>query len=111
LSRADILWTRGVLQMQTSALFGANDLVFFEIYGVSALHTDKWEGESIFCDFVRTSFMDGPLRKFLEKQLLDCLLYSLNFHICRIFLYVDVSFSMLLNFLEWQNTLSKNIIL
>jgi len=47
---------------------------FFEIYGVSALRTDKGgrgveqvrtfadKGErgSIFTDFVRTSFMDGP---------------------------------------------------
>jgi len=52
------------------ALFGAKKLRFFEIYGVSTRtkgrrgldqcghFSDK--GESIFSDFVRTSFMDGP---------------------------------------------------
>jgi len=34
LSSADILWTRGVLQMWTSTLFGTKR--FFEIYGMSA---------------------------------------------------------------------------
>jgi len=35
LSSADILWTRGVLQMRMSALFGEN-IGFFKIYGVFA---------------------------------------------------------------------------
>jgi len=43
--------------MRTSALFGKN-LGFFEIYGVST--QTRGEGESIFRDFVHTSFMDGP---------------------------------------------------
>jgi len=40
---------------------------FFESYGVSALTRGfepvrtRWGKGSIFCDFVRTSFMDGPL--------------------------------------------------
>jgi len=29
--------------------------------------SDKEEGESIFCDFVRTCFMDGPVGVFLQK--------------------------------------------
>jgi len=33
---ADILRTRGVLQMRTSTLFGAKNFVLFENYGVSA---------------------------------------------------------------------------
>jgi len=47
----------GVLQMRTSALFGAKTFEFFKIYGVSS-----WtRGEGVnFGDFVRTSFMDGP---------------------------------------------------
>jgi len=42
--------------MRTSALFGAKNLGFFEIYGVYA--RTRREGESIFHDFVRTSLMD-----------------------------------------------------
>jgi len=49
---------RVVLQMRTFALFGAKNFGFFEIYGVSARTRGKG---SIFRDFVRTSFMDGPL--------------------------------------------------
>jgi len=56
--------------MRTSALFATKNFKFFKIYGVSAqtmgrglrqcVHfADKGEG-SIFRDFVRTSFMDGP---------------------------------------------------
>jgi len=54
--------------MRTSANFGTKNSRFFEIYGMSA----RTEGEeiepvrtffgqrwSIFCDFVRTSFMDS----------------------------------------------------
>jgi len=44
--------------MRTFALFGAKNIGFFGIYVVSALRTDKRE-ESIFRDFVWTSFMDG----------------------------------------------------
>jgi len=55
--------------MQTSVLFGAKNFGFFEIYGVSPRtrgrrglsQSDKGEG-SFFRDFVRTSFMDGPLQ-------------------------------------------------
>jgi len=36
LSSADILRTREILQMRTSALSGAINIRFFEIYGVSA---------------------------------------------------------------------------
>jgi len=55
----------GVLQMRTSALFGAKNFGCFEIYGVSVgggglrqcgHFSDKVRG-SIFRDFVRTSFM------------------------------------------------------
>jgi len=59
----DILRTRGVLQMRTSALFGAKNFGFFKIYGVSARTGGKGvepvrtrEGP-IFRDFVRTSFI------------------------------------------------------
>jgi len=56
---------------EESALFGAKNLGFFEIYGVSAgqkregrlslcgQFSDKRGKASIFRDFVRTSFMDG----------------------------------------------------
>jgi len=60
--------------MRTFALIGAKNFGFFEIYGMFAIRTDKGGGglsqcghfadkgdkESIFRDFVRTSFMDGP---------------------------------------------------
>jgi len=55
--------------MRTSSLFGAKNFGFFETYGVSAwtrgvepVRTFFLQGErgSIFRDFVRTSFMDGP---------------------------------------------------
>jgi len=42
--------------MRTSALFGAKNFGFFKLYDVSARTR-----ESIFRDFVRTSFIDGPL--------------------------------------------------
>jgi len=68
LSSADILRTReeGVLQMRTSALFGAKTFEFFEIYGVSARIRGRGfvqcgQGVSIFRDFVRMSFMDGNI--------------------------------------------------
>jgi len=63
----------GVLQVRMTALFGAKNFRFFEIYGVSARIGGKGvepvrtfcgqeeRGGSIFCDFVRTSFMYGPL--------------------------------------------------
>jgi len=68
--------------MRTFALFGAKNFRFFEINGVSArtrggrvepvrtfygegggevASADKRGGGTIFRDFVRTSFMDGPL--------------------------------------------------
>jgi len=71
LSTADNFWTRGVLQMRTSALFGAKKFRFFEIYAVSA----RTRGERVvpvrkFCRqgeegqffsiLCWTSFMDGP---------------------------------------------------
>jgi len=55
--------------MRTSALFGAKNFGFFEIYGVSSrirevepVRTFCGQGRrgSIFCDFVRMSFMDAP---------------------------------------------------
>jgi len=62
----------GVLQMWTSALFDAKKLwIFRNLWfvrtrwkGLSQCRqfADKGEG-SIFCNFVRTSFMDGPLWK------------------------------------------------
>jgi len=62
---------RGVPQIRTSELFGAKNIGFFKIYSVSArtrrvapaVRTFCEQGgrESIFRDFVRTSFMDGPL--------------------------------------------------
>jgi len=50
---------KGVLQVRTSALFGAKNLVFFEIYGVSArtrglIQCAQGREGSIFRDFVRT---------------------------------------------------------
>jgi len=59
----------GGLHMRTSALFGAKFFEFFEIYVVSARTrgvepVQTFCGErgrrSIFRDFVRTSFKDGP---------------------------------------------------
>jgi len=69
---------KGVLLIRTSVHFVAKNFEFFEIYGVSA--RTRGEGVepvrtffgqrrkgSIFCDFVRTSFMIGPLcRIFFE---------------------------------------------
>jgi len=56
--------------MQTSALFGAKNFGCFEIYGMSVQtrglsqcgHFAHREEGSIFRDFVRMSFMDGPLQ-------------------------------------------------
>jgi len=68
---------KGVLQMRTSALFGAKKSGFFEIYGVSARTREveplriffKQRGmESIFHDFVRTSFMDGSKTNILQAE-------------------------------------------
>jgi len=61
---------KGVLQMRMFALFGTKNFGLFEIYGVSAqsrgvepVQTFCGQGErgSIFRDFVRVSFTDGPL--------------------------------------------------
>jgi len=62
--------------MQTSALFGAKNFGFFEIYGVftwtrglsqDGHFADKREG-SVFRDFVRTSFMDGRIPQIVTRQ-------------------------------------------
>jgi len=60
-----------------SALFGAKNARFFEIYGrfartrvegVEPVLTVFGKGEgSIFCDFVRTSFMDDPYINLHDK--------------------------------------------
>jgi len=58
--------------MRTSALFGAKNFGFFEIFGVSArtrregvelvqTFCGHGGGGSIFRDFLQSSFMDGPL--------------------------------------------------
>jgi len=54
--------------MRTSAIFDAKNYEFFKIYDLSArtreiepVRTFCGQGESIFCDFVRTSFMEGSL--------------------------------------------------
>jgi len=59
--------------MLTSALLGAKSFEFFEIYGVRkdkrgegevepvrTFFGQEGEGMTNFCNFVRTSFMDGP---------------------------------------------------
>jgi len=55
--------------MQMSTLFGTKNFGFFKIYGVSAWTTGvepvrifcgQGGRESIFYNFVQTSFMDGP---------------------------------------------------
>jgi len=62
----------GVLQVRMSALFGAKNFRYFEIYCVSArtrgeevdpmpIFCRQGEKGSIFRDFVRTSFMYGLL--------------------------------------------------
>jgi len=69
LSSAD----KGVLQMRTSALFGAKN--FFEIYGVSArtkvrgIEPVQTRGEGVnFCNFVRTCFIGGPLLQSVKRE-------------------------------------------
>jgi len=69
-SSANILQIKGegVLQMWTSALFGAKHIEFFEIFvmsaqtgGLSQYGIFRTRGKRVnFCDFVRTFFMDGP---------------------------------------------------
>jgi len=62
---ADIFRTRVVLQMQISALFGAEHFIFFKIYGVFArtrgrvelVRTFFGQSGSLFCNFVRMSFI------------------------------------------------------
>jgi len=66
LCSADILRTRGKGSSLDADVrtFWCKNLEYFEIYGVSArtrgVSAEKEEGGSIFRDFVRTSFMDGP---------------------------------------------------
>jgi len=51
--------------MQTSALFYAKNFGFFKQKGVGPVRTSFGQrGSSIFRDFVRISFMDGPLFQF-----------------------------------------------
>jgi len=50
---------KGILQMRTSVLFGTKNFRFFVIYLVSA----RTRG----VNFVRTSFMDGPLILLIVK--------------------------------------------
>jgi len=58
--------------MWTSALFDAKNFGFFKIYGMSARKREEGgsasadffgQGGPIFFDFMRTSFVDGPLWK------------------------------------------------
>jgi len=64
--------------MRTSANFDAKNFGFFEIYGASARTRGRgsasvdifWTRGLIFCDFVRTSFMDGPLSEKIVCRLL-----------------------------------------
>jgi len=71
LSNADIFRTRGVLPIRASALFGAKNTEFFEIYGVSAWtrgrglnqcghFSDKGEGVN-FSRFCADVFYGRPL--------------------------------------------------
>jgi len=49
--------------MRTSALFGAYNFGFFELYGVSARTVCGQKGRGVkFCNVVRTPFMNGPLQ-------------------------------------------------
>jgi len=50
--------------MQASVFFGTKTFRFFKIYGVSSRIRRE---ESIFHNFVRTSFMDGLLRDFVRR--------------------------------------------
>jgi len=68
-SNADIFRIRGVPQMRTSALFAEkiSDFSNFMVCphelwgrGFEPMRTFYGQGWSIFCDFVRTSFMDVP---------------------------------------------------
>jgi len=70
------VWTfcvEGIIRMLTSALFGSKNLGFFEIYSVSVRTRKEGDFEAVwtrrrsqfFCDFVRTSFMDGLKQKFV----------------------------------------------
>jgi len=45
--------------MRTSALFGAKNFEFFEIYAMFA--RTKEEGDQFFAILLRTSFINGPL--------------------------------------------------
>jgi len=72
LSSADIFRTSGVLQMRTSALFGAKTLDFLKIFILSARTREvepvqtffgKGGKGSIFRNFMQTSFMDSSLQK------------------------------------------------
>jgi len=78
LSNADILRTRDVLHMRTSAAFGEKTLQIFR--NLWCVHMEKGGCRasaeifrtigrgSIFPDIVRTSFMDGPLRSIWKYE-------------------------------------------
>jgi len=60
--------------MRTFALFGVKIFRFFKIYGASArtreVEPERTRGRKrglIFQHFVRTSFMDGPIRKNVQS--------------------------------------------
>jgi len=72
--------------VRTSALFSTKNVGCFEIYGVSAriregkggiepVRAFCGKGGSIFRDFVRTSFMDGPLSFICTKFSYESLLF------------------------------------
>jgi len=82
--------------MRASALFCAKNTGFFKIYGVSTRtrgeglsqcghFADKGRGGSIFGDFVRTYFMDGPLPywKAIKKYRKSKMAYYRRFDYCK----------------------------
>jgi len=85
--------------MRTSALFGAKNFGFFEIYDVSArtrkegIEPMRTRGRSIFRDFVQMSFMDGPLTKDPFAAFPSCLI--MLFVMCSTFACCFIVFSYL----------------
>jgi len=60
--------------MRTIAIFGARPWIFRNLW---CIRTDKGR-ESIFCDFVQTFFMDGPLLWSIAQTDANRLLQSMN---------------------------------